>query len=76
MRTITVNLLFGAISLFALPASQLVADVVLPAGLTPGSQYQLIFVTADPHNAVSFNISDYNDFVSSEAAPAQGFPPA
>jgi uncharacterized repeat protein (TIGR01451 family) len=42
--------------------------VTRPAGLTTGDQYQLLFVTADKFHAISTNISDYNAFVSSEAA--------
>ena len=53
---------------FALSATQLMAGVIPPIGLVPGSQYQLIFVTADTRDATSSNIADYNAFVSAEAA--------
>jgi len=39
-----------------------------PAGLTPGTQYQLIFVTSDTTFATSTTIGDYNTFVNTEAA--------
>jgi hypothetical protein len=39
-----------------------------PTGLTPGTQYQLLFVTSDPTFATSSTISDYNTFVTNEAA--------
>jgi hypothetical protein len=39
-----------------------------PTGLTPGTQYQLAFVTDDGFDATSSTISDYNTDVTSEAA--------
>jgi hypothetical protein len=39
-----------------------------PTGLTPGTQYQLVFVTSDTTFATSSTISDYNTFVTNEAA--------
>jgi hypothetical protein len=59
--------------LAVLAVSELSADVILPSGLAPGSQYQLIFVTADPHNGVSTDINVYNTFVSTEAAAGVSF---
>lgn len=55
-------------ALAALSAAQLSAAVVEPIGLAPGSQYQLVFVTADRQQATSSNIADYNTFVAGEAA--------
>ncbi len=52
----------------AFPASQLSAGFIPPIGLAPGSQYQLVFITADTRNATSSNIADYNAFVTAEAA--------
>ncbi len=51
-------------AIFALP---LAAAVIPPIGLSPGSPYQLIFVTADTTQATSSNIADYNSFVQTEA---------
>jgi hypothetical protein len=48
--------------------SRLLANVVPPSGLAPGSQYQLIFVTDGSHEAVDTDIEVYNSFVTSEAA--------
>jgi hypothetical protein len=48
-------------------AGRLAAAVIAPIGLSPGSPYQLIFVTADTTQATSSNISDYNSFVQAEA---------
>jgi hypothetical protein len=42
--------------------------VTTPAGLAPGAQYQLLFVTADEFAATSSSISVYNTDVSNEAA--------
>jgi hypothetical protein len=42
--------------------------VTTPTGLAPGTQYQLVFVTADPFFATSTSISDYNTDVTNEAA--------
>ena len=52
----------------ALFSANLVAAVIPPTGLSPGTQYQLIFATADSINALSPNIADYNNFVTTEAA--------
>ncbi len=57
-------------------ATQLMAAVVPPIGLAPGSQYQLIFVTADAITPGSSNIADYNAFVTAEAALNPSLPPA
>lgn len=43
------------------------ADVILPTGLAPGSQYQIAFVTSDGTTATSSDIADYNNFVTQEA---------
>ena len=56
-------------------AGRLFATVIPPIGLAPGSQYQLIFVTADPHNATSSDIDIYNQFVSQEASFSSELPP-
>jgi len=50
------------------------AGVVLP-DLPAGSQYELIFVTADTTTAASSNIADYDAFVASEAAPLNSLLP-
>jgi len=55
-----------ACSAIASSASQ--AAVIPPISLAPGSQYQLIFVTAGEKDATSSDIADYNAFVAAEAA--------
>ena len=42
-------------------------DVVLPTGLAPGSQYQILFVTSGGTVATSSNIGDYDNFVTTQA---------
>jgi hypothetical protein len=59
--------LFTAFGLAAIHAAPLVAAVMPPVGLAPGSQYQLIFVTADTRRADSADIGSYNSFVTAEA---------
>jgi len=59
---------FGCSAVLALIATiQLRADVILPTGLAPGSQYEVAFVTSDGTTATSNNIADYNNFVTAEA---------
>src|ERR1700691_3090601 len=50
-------------------ASRSYADsiTVVPAGLAPGSQYRLVFWTADTYTATDSNIADYNAEVNAEA---------
>ena len=42
--------------------------VVVPVGLNAGDPYHLVFVTQNGHDAVSRNVSVYNQFVNDEAA--------
>jgi hypothetical protein len=42
--------------------------VTVPAGLSPGDTYQLVFVTAGLTDALSTDIADYNNFVQTQAA--------
>ncbi len=57
-----------AIAAILLPTSITSAAVIIPAGLNPGDNYHLVFVTEGIRDAMSINIQDYNDFVQSEAA--------
>jgi hypothetical protein len=52
------------------------AQVIPPIGLIPGSQYQLLFVTAGTDTSTSSNIADYNSFVSNQAALSSSLPAA
>ncbi len=58
----------------ALSTTRLMADVIAPVGLPPGSPYQLIFVTADGIPATSTTEAPYNTFVNSEAALSPTLP--
>ena len=49
------------------------ADIILP-NLPPGSQYQLMFVTAGSRYATSTDIEDYNAFVTAEAQQNPSLP--
>jgi hypothetical protein len=62
-------------SVFALPAIRLMAQVTLP-NLAPGSQYQMMFVTADSRDATSTNLGDYTAFINAEAAPVNAVLPS
>jgi hypothetical protein len=44
------------------------STITTPAGLAPGTQYQLVFVTNDGVLGDLADISDYNTFVANEAA--------
>jgi hypothetical protein len=68
MRKSIAVLLIAPSAVFALASGRLKATVIPPSGLAPGSQYQLIFVTADTRDASSSDIADYNAFVAAEAA--------
>jgi hypothetical protein len=74
MRKSIAGLFFSAFAAFS--ATQLLATVIPPIGLAPGSQYQLIFVTADSTTPGSSNIADYNAFAAAEAALNPSLPPA
>jgi hypothetical protein len=64
-RTIAVFL----VAVFAaLSAPQLMAAVIPPIGLAPGSQYQLVFSTAGTISGTSATETTYNSFVTAEAA--------
>ncbi|MEQ1801795.1 MAG: PEP-CTERM sorting domain-containing protein [Gammaproteobacteria bacterium] len=44
------------------------AVTTVPAGLNPGDQYRLAFVTSATRDAVSTNVADYNSFVTGVAS--------
>ncbi len=73
MRKLDSVLFLAALAAGLFSTVHLKAAVIPPIGLAPGSQYQLIFVTADPQNALSSDINDYNTFVSNEAALGVSF---
>jgi hypothetical protein len=64
---------FGCLTAMLQFVTPLLASVTLP-NLVPGSQYQLLFVTADTIQATSSNIDDYNSFVTQEAGLNHSLP--
>jgi hypothetical protein len=66
--------LFAAIA--ASPVPQLTAGIIAPIGLAPGTQYQLIFVTADTISAISTSEDPYNGFATFEATTNSSLPSA
>jgi hypothetical protein len=52
------------------------AAIIPPIGLAPGSQYQLIFVTADKLDALSSTEAPYNAFVAAEVSLNPSLPVA
>jgi len=66
LRARTPALLVLAVAAFA---SRSIASsiTVIPPGLAAGSQYRLVFVTADLYTATSANIATYNNEVNAEA---------
>jgi hypothetical protein len=63
-------IIFGCLIVLLLEGANLVRgdSIILPSNLVSGSQYQLIFVTADTKAATSAEIGDYNTFVTDQAA--------
>jgi len=67
-KTLLRGLIIAAIAA-TLVAGPATAAFMPPTGLSPGSQYQILFVTADTMAGTSGSESDYNSFVQTEAAP-------
>lgn len=63
-----VRSLFAVVLAVLMFAGTAISAVVLPTGLAPGSEYLVIFATADTTTAESRDINYYNSFVTSEAA--------
>jgi hypothetical protein len=61
----SLSLVFATVVVTATAAHA--APITLPTGLNPGDQYRLVFVTSSTRNATSFDIADYNSFVSGVA---------
>ncbi len=63
------NTVFSIVTLFVLFTPEpLRGDFVVPAGLQEGDQFRVMFVTQDTTQAVSQNLSFYDDFVSQQAS--------
>jgi hypothetical protein len=59
-----------ASSLLLIGVSTARADMLVPAGLNPGDQFRLIFVSSETHDALSSDISVYDSFVNGVADAA------
>lgn len=59
-----------------LTATHLVADIISPIGLAPGSRYLLIFATVGTLAPSSTDIEYYNTFVTNQAALDPSLPSA
>lgn len=69
MRTrIHVAIAFLAMAIFDWSVASAPAGIFRPAGLSPGDEYQLAFVTSGTTDATSGSIATYNDFVNQQAA--------
>jgi hypothetical protein len=55
------------VALLASVSAAHAAPITLPAGLNPGDQYRLAFVTSINRDATSLDIADYNAFVTAVA---------
>jgi hypothetical protein len=67
---------FFLLAALAVPTTQLMAVIIPPIGLAPGSQYQLVFATKGIHDAISPDIGVYNAFVTAQALLNPLLPPA
>ena len=74
MRKCIGILLLAMAGAFALSGAQLSAAVISPAGLAPGSEYQLIFVTSGAVVGSHGNEAFYNTFVNAQAAQNPSLP--
>ena len=72
MYRLIVGLPFAALA--ALSTSHLMASVIPPIGLAPGSPYQLVFVTYAAIPGTSPSEAPYNTFVNSEAGASPTLP--
>ena len=64
-------------SLLLIPISGLALDApasLVPAGVSPGSQFYLIFTTSSPYVATSTNMSTYDNVVNAEAQSGSSLP--
>jgi len=70
LNRFTTNSVFVALAFSAwdsLPATSHAQSILRPAGLNPGDEYRLVFVTEGKRDGLSSSIVDYNAFVTDEA---------
>jgi len=68
VHTVKTKFRFLTMIVLSLFVSTATANVFVPDGLNPGDEYHLVFVTDGTIDALSADISVYNDFVQAEAA--------
>jgi hypothetical protein len=71
------RMLVSLTSLLLIPTSSLALDApasLVPAGVSPGSQFYLIFTTSSPYDATSTDMSDYNRAVNLDAQSPSSLP--
>lgn len=61
---------FCAIALATISSYSYAVPITVPSGLAPGSDYRLVYVTADAYTATDSNIAYYNSAVETEASSA------
>jgi len=67
IKSIAAGLVLGFATVAITATTALSAPITLPAGLNPGDQYRLAFVTSATRDALSSDINDYNAFVTAAA---------
>lgn len=65
--SMTAGLVLGLATVALTATSGLAMPITVPAGLNPGDQYRLAFVTSNTRDATSSDIADYNTFVTNAA---------
>ena len=74
-KTMVRGLLATALVAATMCAGEATAQVILPKGLPPGSEYQLAFVTDGVTTGESALPSYYNTFVQQQASALDGIVP-
>lgn len=71
-----ISFLMGLELVLFLVIGTVMADVIPPIGLAPGSKYQIMYVTSGTINGESSDINVYNTFVQAQAALNPSLPAA
>ena len=67
LARIHATILSALVPLLLLAHPGTAAPITIPTALLPGAQYRLAFVTAGTRDATSFDLADYDAFVTAEA---------
>jgi hypothetical protein len=68
VRVVLLAALIAAVGPWGAGAAR--AGIMTPAGLGPGDQFRVAFVSSEKHDALSSNIADYDAFITGLAAAA------